>query len=224
MLPERAVDAREPAQLISADEFNNLDPEIKREPEDDNDNGAVLSLSQTGAALNRVLVAGTLTEVKDVSNESSDEPYLRGRIAGPTGNFFVYAGQYQDEARTFLQNAEAPEFVMSLGKINMYRPEDDVMPQVRPEWIKSISGDVRDQWVIDMAHETMDRIEITLNDSAEMPNDVPAQIFEDKGINLDEEDVKAPLDPVIEAVESVDSTQFESEESTTEESPAKVKA
>ncbi len=52
-------------------------------------------LSPTGAEVNRVLIAGTAVEKEDVG---SDNSFWRVRVADPTGEIFVYAGQYQPEA------------------------------------------------------------------------------------------------------------------------------
>jgi RPA family protein len=118
---------------------------------------ASITLSPTGADVNRVLMTGTVVEKEDVG---SDTPFWRIRIADPTGAVFVYAGQYQPEAAKAIQSLEVPSFVIVCGKLSHYTPENggDTIVSVRAESIVTVSLQMRDQALSDIATHTIRRI------------------------------------------------------------------
>lgn len=114
-------------------------------------------LSPTGAEVNRVLIAGTAVEKEDVG---SDNSFWRVRVVDPTGAIFLYAGQYQPEAMKAIQKLEAPSFVIVSGKLSHYTPEQggETIVSIRAESIASVSLELRDHALADIAMHTARRI------------------------------------------------------------------
>jgi len=145
---------REVAQRAFADEFNDASYSFR---ESDDDRAPVYVLLPTGTKANRVFVVGTLTETEDVG---SDEEYWQGRIVGPTGTFFTYAGQYQPEAAGMLRETEPPAFVAIVGKPRTYDTDDgNTNVSLRPEHLTIVDEAARHRWVIETAERTLDRLE-----------------------------------------------------------------
>jgi RPA family protein len=143
---------REVAYRLFAAEFDDADFSYSESDEERAPNYVV---TPTGARVNRLFVAGVLTEIETVS-----EDYLRARIVDPTGPFVVYAGQYQPDALAFLEQADPPAFVAVTGKARTYQPEDSnqVYTSVRPESISEADASTRDRWVVQTAERTIDRV------------------------------------------------------------------
>ncbi|WP_192928045.1 nucleic acid-binding protein [Halococcus salsus] len=113
----------------------------------------------SGEAASRVLIVGTLTECEDIS-KNSDSEYWQARVVDPTGTFFVYAGKYQQEAMGALRGIEAPEYVAIVGKPRSYETDDgDMLVSVTPESITTVEEGTRDQWVVETAEQTLERID-----------------------------------------------------------------
>ena len=145
--------SREVAQRVFASEFNDASYTFK---ESDDDRAPVYLLLPTGERANRIFVVGTLTETEDVGE---DNEYWRGRIVDPTGTFFVYAGQYQPEAASMLRELEPPAYVAVVGKPRTYETDEgEINVSVRPESITEVDAATRDQWVVETADRTLDRI------------------------------------------------------------------
>jgi len=145
---------REVAQRTFAAEFNDATYTFR---ESDDDRAPVYVLLPTGAKANRVFVVGTLTETEDVGSE---DEYWQGRIIGPTGTFFVYAGQYQPEAAGMLRETEPPAFVALVGKPRTYETDDgNVNVSLRPEHLTIVDEVARHRWVTETAERTLDRLE-----------------------------------------------------------------
>ena len=146
--------SREVAQRVFAGEFNDASYTFK---ESDDDRAPVYLLLPTGERANRVFIVGTLTETEDVGE---DNEYWRGRIVDPTGTFFVYAGQYQPDAASALREREPPAYVAVVGKPRTYETDEgEVNVSVRPESITEVAAATRDQWVVETADRTLDRID-----------------------------------------------------------------
>jgi RPA family protein len=120
-------------------------------------------LSPTGAEVNRVLIAGTAVEKEDVGSDSS---FWRVRVVDPTGAIIVYAGQYQPEAAKVIQKLEVPSFVIVSGKLSHYTPEQggDTVVSVRAESIATVTLELRDHALSDIANHTVRRIATALTD------------------------------------------------------------
>lgn len=153
---------RELAQRAFAGEFNDAGHTFR---ESDDDRAPVYALLPTGAKANRVFVVGTLTETDDVG---SDDEYWQGRIVGPTGTFFTYAGQYQPEAAAMLREVDPPVFVALVGKPRTYETDDgDTNVSLRPEHLTVVDADTRNRWVTETAKRTLERIKRFDDDSNE---------------------------------------------------------
>jgi RPA family protein len=160
---------REVARRVFAGEFNDATYTFK---ESDDELAPNYTLLPTGERVNRLFVAGTLTETSDVG---SDSEYWQGRVVDPTGTFYVYAGQYQPEAANTLRQIETPTYVTVVGKPRSYETDDgNTNVAVRPESISRVDEPTRDRWVIETAEQTIDRLEAfdeEINDYAQMARD-----------------------------------------------------
>ncbi len=144
--------AREPAWRVFAHEFNQSTLQYK----EDEERGPTYVISPTGAKINRMFVVGVLTEVEDVR---SSRDLWRARVADPTGSFTVYAGQYQPEVAAFLAQAETPQFITVLGRGRLYTRNETTYASIWPKEITPTTELVRNNWVINTAERTLDRLE-----------------------------------------------------------------
>lgn len=155
---------REVAQRVFAKEFNDSTLSLASVSADDlsDMNSPNLLISPTGVRINRVFVAGVITEVENLGSEAGKERELwRARISDPTGVFIVYAGQYQPEAAIFLSTVEVPSYVAVVGKARIYEPEKgSVFISIRPEEINNVTSIIRDRWVVDTADLTLKRFDL----------------------------------------------------------------
>ncbi|ESS04897.1 MAG: uncharacterized protein conserved in archaea [uncultured archaeon A07HR67] len=146
--------SREVARRLFAAEFDDASLSYSESDEERAPNYVV---TPTGARVNRLFVAGVLTEVERVNDETS-----RGRVVDPSGAFVTYAGQYQPDAQAFLERATTPAFVALTGKARTFEPEDAdrVFTSVRPESLNEVDADTRDRWVVSAAEATLDRLAV----------------------------------------------------------------
>jgi uncharacterized protein len=143
---------RETAHRAFAQEFNASKHEIKGQGEKD----PSFLVTPLGAKVNRLHVVGVCTDVEPVG-ESGE--VWRARISDPTGVFTVYAGQYQPEAAQALSQIQPPQYVAVTGKARTYEPEPgSVFVSIRPESITVVDEATRDQWILDTARRTRDRL------------------------------------------------------------------
>ncbi|EMA48595.1 hypothetical protein [Halococcus salifodinae] len=155
---------RQPAKRAFAEEFGDASQIFQ---DGDDERSPKFAVLPTGENANRVLAMGTLTETENVAN-SSDSEYWQGRVVDPTGTFFVYAGQYQPEAMAALRGMEAPEYVAIVGKPRTYEGDDgDMLTSITPESVTKIRQETRDQWVVETAEQTLDRINAMEADEGE---------------------------------------------------------
>ncbi|MDR1955001.1 MAG: glycerol dehydrogenase [Candidatus Methanoplasma sp.] len=148
------MNARETAWRLFSSELNSATYEIKG----DDEKSPSYVVTRLGAIVNRVLVAGVLTEKENVG--TADEPMWRGRIQDlATGNFFINVGRYQPEAAAAMADIETPAFIAVVGKVRTYTTDDDrVFVSIRPERIVKITEAIRAQWILDAARSTWDRL------------------------------------------------------------------
>ncbi|NKE35020.1 hypothetical protein GWG54_04150 [Natronococcus sp. JC468] len=149
---DEEIPGREIAYRLFAAEYDDASLSYA---ESDEERAPNYVITPTGARLNRVFVAGTLTEVTSVNDEM-----VRARVVDPTGAFVVYAGQYQPDELATLESLEPPAFVAVTGKARTFQPEDSdrVYTSIRPESIATIDADTRDRWVVSAAERTIERI------------------------------------------------------------------
>ena len=147
--------SREVARRIYAEELKDSNYSF-RDGEDPHQYAPQYLLTPTGAKCNRVFMVGALTEKDDIGG---DTEYWRGRVVDPTGSILIYAGQYQPEAAQVLANMEVPAFVAVVGKPNLYQTEDgNIIISLRAESIQKVNEATRNQWVMDTARRTHERI------------------------------------------------------------------
>lgn len=144
---------REVAHRLFAAEYNASRFEIKGSA-DERSPGYVVS--PLGAKANRVLVVGVLTEVETVGEAGT---LRRARVSDPTGLYTVYAGQYQPDAMAALDALEPPQYVAVVGKTRVYEPEPGkLFLSLRPETVTLADEHVRNQWVLETARHTRERV------------------------------------------------------------------
>ncbi|WP_406660780.1 DNA-binding protein [Methanolobus sp. ZRKC3] len=157
---------REIAYRVFAKEFNDshfhLNIGSDHPEHSDSMNSPNFLVTPTGAKVNRAFVVGVITEVEDMGSQKGGENELwRARISDPTGSFTIYAGNYQPEALVFLSNVEVPSYVMIVGKVRSYEPEDgEVFVSMRPEEINYADEGLRNRWVVDTAELTLQRMDL----------------------------------------------------------------
>jgi RPA family protein len=146
---------RQPAKRAFAEEFRDAN-EIFQDGDDER--SPKFAVLPTGADANRVFAIGTLTETEDVA-KSDDTEYWQGRVVDPTGAFFAYAGKYQPEAMAALRGMEPPEYVAIVGKPRTHEnDEGNLLTSLTPESVTVVSQETRNQWVVETAEQTLDRI------------------------------------------------------------------
>jgi Uncharacterized protein conserved in archaea len=172
------MNARETAWRLFSSELNSATHEIKGADE----KSPSYVVTRLGAMVNRVLIAGVLTEKENVGTD--DEPMWRGRIQDlATGNFFINIGRYQPEAAATMVDIETPEFVAVVGKVRTYTTDDQrVFVSIRPERIIVINEEIRTQWMLDAAKSTWDRLK-KMKVATSMPNVTETALIE-KGFSI----------------------------------------
>lgn len=154
---------RNPAVRLLAAELSKADYHFQ---ERDDERAPKYLLLPSGGKANRVMMGGTLLSVEDTSS-GDGTPFWKARVEDPSGEFMVFAGQYQPEAASVLQtiaNADdkPPAFVHVVGKTTEYRPEDDegeVIVNVRPETVSVVNEAQRNNWLQETAGRTIERLE-----------------------------------------------------------------
>lgn len=147
--------SREVAKRVFAEELKSSNYSF-RDGQEQNQYAPSYLLTPTGAKCNRVFVVGTLTEKDDIGG---DTEYWRGRVVDPTGSILIYAGQYQPEAAQILASMDAPSFVAVVGKPNLYQTDDgNIIISLRAESIQKVDEATRNQWIMDTARRTLERL------------------------------------------------------------------
>lgn len=143
---------REVAYRLFAAEYDDANYSYSESDEERAPNYVV---TPAGARVNRLFVVGVLTEVERVNDEM-----LRGRVVDPTGAFVLYAGQYEPDEQTILEQTDPPAFVAVTGKANTFEPEDGdrVYTSIRPESINTVDAETRDRWTVQAAEQTVARV------------------------------------------------------------------
>ena len=147
------MNARETAWRVFATELSASSLEIRATEE----KSPSYVVSPLGAKINRVLVAGVLTEQANVGSE--DEPLWRGRIQDVSGSFFINVGRYQPEASATMADIEVPCFVAAVGRVRTYTADNQrVYVSVRPEHVVKIEESTRREWILETAKDTWRRL------------------------------------------------------------------
>ncbi|WP_251344533.1 DNA-binding protein [Haloplanus halophilus] len=147
------VPTREVAKRVFAAELNTATYTFKTSQDE---RAPVYVALPTGERANRICIAGAVTDIEDVGETAE---YLRARVVDPTGTFWVYAGEYQTDARTQLKKIQPPEFVTIVGKPRTYKTDNgSVNVSVVPENIGVIDLKTRNAWVYETAERTLERV------------------------------------------------------------------
>ena len=142
-------------------------------------------ISPLGTMINRVMIAGVLTEIENAGSE--EEPMWRGRVQDVAGNFFISVGKFQQEASASMANLEAPCYVSMIGKVRTYtNAEGRTFVSVRPEHIVKIEEEAYNAWLLETARSVWDRL-LKMRDVLKIP-DVSARDLVSKGYTNQEAD------------------------------------
>jgi len=150
------MNARETAWRVFATELNSTTLEIKATEE----KMPSYIVTPLGAKINRVLIAGVMTEKENIGSE--EEPMWKARIQDVSGSFYINVGRYQPEASAAIADIECPSFVAAVGRVRTYTTDDQrVFVSVRPEHIIPITESVRNEWILETAKSTWNRLTAT---------------------------------------------------------------
>ncbi len=145
---------REMAQRVFAAEFSSSNYEIREGDE----KGVVYVVTPLGAKINRIMIAGVITEKEE--NQGENWKMYTAQVSDPTGTFRISAGQYQENAAKALQSIEPPAYVAAVGKARTFTTEEGaVYVSIRVESIAKIGEKQRDLWIYETCRETLHRIE-----------------------------------------------------------------
>ena len=148
------MNIREVAWRLFSAELNGAVYEIKGEAE----KSPSYAVTPLGAMVNRVLMAGVLTEKENVGTE--DDPLWRGRVQDTlSGNFYINIGRFQPEAAEAIAGIDTPAYVAVVGKVRTYTTDDGrTFVSVRPETISVIDEPARDLWLLEAAESSWSRL------------------------------------------------------------------
>lgn len=124
----------------------------------DNPNAPSKVLLPTGVTTRSVYVVGVLAEIM-VNDAPVDQ--LHGRLVDTTGNVFLHAGWFQVSASRILRAVDPPVRVGILGSPRT-RVDEEYNEHVSlfPEQLTVVTKRRRNCWVKEIAHRTLDRIEV----------------------------------------------------------------
>lgn len=149
------MNARETAWRMFSNEFNSATLDMSSGEE----RAPSYVITPLGAKVNRLFIVGVVTDTENVG--TSESPMIRARLADPTGNYYLSAGQFQPEAMAVLKDLKPPEFVAVVGKGKVYAPDENVrLLSVRPEIVRKCDAALRDYWVYEACVSTLSRIEM----------------------------------------------------------------
>ena len=135
---------REPAIPIFARELSRA----TESHVEDREYSPTYQISEMGAKLSRVLIGGVLSTIEN--RGSDEEPNYRAQISDPRGDsYYVNANQqWQPEGAADLARLEYPEWVLCVGRVRSFTPEDGdrTYVSVSVESIRSVSESEVNQW------------------------------------------------------------------------------
>lgn len=161
--------SRTRAVCVFPEELNAIDQTFK---EQDAETAPRYGLLPSGVRVNRVMIAGTLTDWEPTNGADTQEShtYYHARIVDFRGDIaHVYTGQYQPDATESLRTLEPPVNAFLVGKPHVYAGDDGtVYTSVQPEYIVERSAPVRYAWTIHAAQQTLERIDYFQNNPDDM--------------------------------------------------------
>lgn len=153
MNPNGKISPRETAWRIFANELNSSVLEIKATEE----KMPSYIVTPLGAKVNRILIAGTITEKANSGTE--DEPMWRARVQDVNGVYYLSIGRFQPDALAAMADLEVPCHVAAVGRVRTYNNGDGrTFISVRPERIVRIEEDTLNEWLLDTAKSTWARL------------------------------------------------------------------
>ena len=155
----------EGAVRVFAGEYNGSTLSVQ-----DNDSGIPAWVVTPGGAWCRSLfLSGAITEV----TESGDMVYTS--MSDPTGVFdLVIGGRNTTLAKTF-REIPVPSFVTVSGRAQMFTKNGIPHLSVRPDHLRVVNREVRDQWVLATAKSTLERLNRVNSTLMDLCNDTNLQ-------------------------------------------------
>jgi len=138
----------ESAARVFAGELSRSDLGVKG---DDSDTSAIV-VTPSGAWCRLLFIAGALTEV----TESGD--MLHCRVADPTGSFALTIGGRRSPLAEAVLALPVPSFVSLTGRVHLYRRDKEAVITIRPDHVRAVDRQVRDQWVVTTGDATLTRL------------------------------------------------------------------
>jgi hypothetical protein len=99
-----------------------------------------------------MFLSGTLTEVSETGD------MVNSRIADPTGVFNLVIGGRNTALAEVFRNLPIPSFVTVTGRSQIYQKDGRFVLSVRPDSVRNVNRQVRDQWVLSTAQSTLGRL------------------------------------------------------------------
>lgn len=140
----------EGAARVFAGEYNSSTLSIQ----DDDPGNPAWVVTPGGAWCRSMFLSGALTEV----TESGD--MVHTRLADPTGAFDLVIGGRNTPFAETIRTIPVPSFVTVSGRAQMYVKGGVVHVSVRPDHIRKVDRQVRDQWVLVTAKSTLLRLKL----------------------------------------------------------------
>jgi hypothetical protein len=110
--------------------------------------------------MNRVLLVGSLSLPESVGKDPS-APFLRSRLADPTGSFNVTAGGFQPRALAAFQAIQTPQRSIVVGKAHLYSGRDGVAyGSIRAETVRAIDGEEYRAALAEALRQTLARLDL----------------------------------------------------------------
>ena len=151
------MNAREIAYRVFASELSSSSLENKGEDEA----APAFLITPLGLALNRVFVAGKLTEKSMKGTDS--EPVWNAVVRDVTGNFYLQAGRFQPEAASAIADMDdgAEPYVGVVAKIRTWtNDEGKTYVNLRPERVTVIDESTYKAWLLDASKDLWRRLNL----------------------------------------------------------------
>jgi RPA family protein len=151
------VNAREIAYRVFASELSGSSLEYKG----DDEAAPAFLITALGLAVNRVFVAGKLTEKTMKGTDS--EPVWNAVVKDVTGNFYLQAGRFQPEAASAIADIDESDepYVGVVAKIRTWtNDEGKTYVNLRPERVTVIDEATYKAWLLDAAKDLWRRLNL----------------------------------------------------------------
>ncbi len=142
------------------------------------------AVSPFGALINRIYHVGALYEID--SNE--DKTMYKCKVADPLGIMNIYVSKYQPDAISFLRSlgeSEYPKIVAFVAKVRPFEPEEGkTIFLVKPEWIKEVTIDLRNYWIVEAISQSLNRLELIekIKERVASSDEVNEEVLEEVGV------------------------------------------